>query len=192
MIIFPTFPPFPSLISIEREIIHKAVKGDNDARSWLYRQHVHAMYNICMRMTGNAQNARDVLQDAFILAFKHLKQVKEPAQFGGWLRRIVINECIRFSKRSASWQSLDDNLHELAPDEEPDLRTNISMELIHAAIKQLPEGCRQIFVLYVLEDFSHKEIANSLGISESTSKSQYQRARKLLQERLLKKLPHNG
>jgi RNA polymerase sigma-70 factor (ECF subfamily) len=143
-------------------------------------------------MTGDAQNARDVLQDAFILAFKHLKQVKDHRQFGGWLRRIVINECIRFSKRSATWQSLDDSIHEPAPPEEPGFWANISMELIHEAIKHLPEGCRQVFVLYVLEDFSHKEIANHLGISESTSKSQYQRARKLLQERIIKKWPHNG
>jgi len=139
-------------------------------------------------MTGNAQDARDVLQDAFMQAFKHLKQVKDPAQFGGWLRRIVINECIRFSKRSASWQSLDDSMLQPVPDEEAALWTTIPMELVHEAIKQLPEGCRQVFVLYVLEDFSHKEIAHSLGISESTSKSQYQRARKLLQEQLLKKI----
>jgi RNA polymerase sigma factor (sigma-70 family) len=139
-------------------------------------------------MTGNTQNARDVLQDAFILAFNHLKQVKNPDQFAGWLRRIVINECIRFSKRSVHWQSLEDSDHGPVPEEEPAWWTNINLEQVHDAIKDLPEGCRQVFVLYVLEDFSHKDIAKKLGISESTSKSQYQRARKLLKDKLLKKI----
>jgi RNA polymerase sigma-70 factor (ECF subfamily) len=141
-----------------------------------------------MRMTGNVQNARDVLQEAFILAFKHLRQVKHPEQFAGWLRRIVINECIRFSKRSVQWRSLEDSDYEPVPDEGPAWWTAIGPELVHEAIKELPEGCRQVFVLYVLEDFSHKDIAKSLRISESTSKSQYQRARKLLKDRLLKKV----
>jgi RNA polymerase sigma factor (sigma-70 family) len=143
-------------------------------------------------MTGNAQNARDILQDAFILAFKHLKQVKHPDHFAGWLRRIVINECIRFSKRSVHWQSLDNYLDALVPDDEPAWWTHINIEWVHHEIKHLPDGCRQVFVLYVLEDFAHKDIANSLGISESTSKSQYQRARKLLKDRLLKKMTDNG
>jgi RNA polymerase sigma factor (sigma-70 family) len=139
-------------------------------------------------MTGNTQNARDVLQDAFILAFNHLKQVKNPDQFAGWLRRIVINECIRFSKRSVHWQSLDDSNYDPVQDEEPVWWTNINLKIVHHAIKDLPEGCRQVFVLYVLEDFSHKDIAKRLRISESTSKSQYQRARKLLKDKLLKKI----
>jgi RNA polymerase sigma factor (sigma-70 family) len=74
------------------------------------------------------------------------------------------------------------------PDEEPAWWTSINLEMVHHAIKDLPEGCRQVFVLYVLEDFSHKDIAKRLGISESTSKSQYQRARKLLKDKLLKKI----
>lgn len=191
-ITFPTFSSTSSLISIEKEIIHKAGLGDSDAKSWLYRQYSQAMYNICIRMTGNPENARDVLQDAFLLAFIHLKQIKNPDQFAGWLRRIVINECIRFSKQLLRHRHLDHETDLAMADDAPQWWTLVDAETIHRAIKRLPDGCRQVFVLFVLEDFSHKAIARSLGISESTSKSQYQRARKLLQSMILKKMNKNG
>jgi RNA polymerase sigma-70 factor (ECF subfamily) len=173
-------------------MIHKALQGDNDARSRLYHQYSQPMYNICIRMTGNAQNARDILQNAFILAFTHLKQVKSPDRFAGWLRKIVINECIRFSKAALPVQALDDNLDAPLMNEEVPWWTEVDLATINRAITDLPEGCRQVFVLFALEDFTHKEIAASLGISESTSKSQYQRARKLLRDMILKKSGRHG
>lgn len=173
-------------------MIGRAGHGDEDAQSWLYRQYCKAMYNICVRMTGHSHNAEDVLQDAFILAFKNLHQVKNPESFAGWLRRIVVNECIRYSKRSLSWTTLNENHGEYFFEETTEWWTDVTMELIQTEIKNLPEGCRQVFVLYVLEDYSHKEIAESVGISESTSKSQYHRARQLLKERITKQISVNG
>jgi RNA polymerase sigma-70 factor (ECF subfamily) len=150
------------------------------------------MYNICIRMTGNSTDAQDMLQDAFIDAFRHLGQLKRPGAFAGWLRRIMINKCIQFSKDHVRWSSLEqDGIHPVE-DEETAWWLKIPLPLVQEEIKNLPGGCREVFVLYALEDFGHKEIAKDLGISESTSKSQYQRARKLLRERITKKMHLNG
>lgn len=143
-------------------------------------------------MTGNPTDAQDLLQDAFMEAFRHLRQLQRPGAFGGWLRRIVINKCIRFSKEHVRWSGLDPDEMSPVPDQETEWWLNIPLELVQQEIKNLPGGCREVFVLYALEDFGHKEIARALGISESTSKSQYQRARKLLRERITNKTQLNG
>jgi len=145
------------------------------------------MFNICMRMARNRAQAEDMLHDAFILAFKSLHQLKQPEAVAGWLRRIVVNECIRQSRHHIHWDDWTDT-HDGITDNDGDWWEGISLELIHREIKNLPDGCRQVFVLYALEDYTHKEIAASLGISESTSKSQYHRSRTLLKERILKQM----
>jgi RNA polymerase sigma factor (sigma-70 family) len=170
----------------------KAGQGDRSAQADLYRYYSKAMYNICIRMTGNPTDAQDMLQDAFIDAFRHLGQLKQPGAFAGWLRRIMINKCIQFCKNHVRWSSLDQEGMDPVKDQETAWWLNIPLHLVQEAIKGLPGGCREVFVLYALEDFGHKEIARNLGISESTSKSQYQRARKLLRERITKQIHLNG
>lgn len=178
--------------TIQAAAIEKAVTGDGDAQAWLYGQYKKAMFNICTRMTGSHSNAEDVLQEAFITTFKNLHQLKDPDSFGGWLRRIVVNECIRFSKKNFIWHEWTETQLETIPEEYATWWSSVSLESLHKAIKQLPEGCRQVFVLYVLEDFAHKDIAADLGISESTSKSQYHRARQLLRERITAQIAIHG
>lgn len=143
-------------------------------------------------MTGNYDDARDLLHDAFITAFNRLDQLKESHLFGAWLRKIVVNECIRHTKKLIVWQVLDEDIMSTREDENIDWLKEVDFSHIQNEIKNLPAGCRQIFNLYVLEDFSHQEIADILNISISTSKSQYQRARQLLKERLLKQLVRHG
>jgi RNA polymerase sigma factor (sigma-70 family) len=175
------------------DTIQKAKNGNSEALASLYAQYCKAMYNICVRMIGNRVDAEDVLQEAFIIAFKNLHQLKEAMQFGGWLRRIVVNECIRHSKKQFYFNDWDDTEHELKTnDADTDWFTSVDMNLVHQQIKALPDGCRQVFNLYVIENYGHKEIANCLGISESTSKSQYHRARQLLKERITKEMTIYG
>lgn len=143
-------------------------------------------------MTGNRSDAEDVLQEAFIIAFNSLHQLKEEKQFGGWLRTITVNECIRHSKKNFYWNEWDEVQYENVANEETEWWKKVNFEVIHKEIRNLPDGCRQVFNLYVLEDYSHKEIAENLGISESTSKSQYHRARQLLKERITKQLQIHG
>lgn len=142
-------------------------------------------------MTGNKTDAEDILHDAFIYAFEHMDQLREPAAFGGWLSRIVMSKCIQVSKAHLRWKDLDDN-YNIPADDQTEWWSGIRLEQMHEEIKNLPNGCRQVFVLYVFEDLGHKAIAESLGISESTSKSQYQRARQLLKERITKQISING
>jgi RNA polymerase sigma-70 factor (ECF subfamily) len=179
--------------TIQTAVVRKACSGDRAAQSLLYKQYSKAMFNICTRMTGNRSDAEDLLQDAFILAFKNLHQLKDPIQFGGWLKRIVINECIRFSKKGIRWNEWEEGMTEnLADETDQSWWKQINMEMVHQEIKSLPDGCRQVFTLYVFEDFSHRDIATDLGISESTSKSQYHRAKQLLKERITKQLQLHG
>ncbi len=170
--------------NIPPAVIQRAAHGDADAQAWLYRQYSKAMFNICVRMTGNAAHAEDVLHDAFILAFKNLNSLRQAAAFGGWLKQIVVNTCINYCKKSITWSDWDEATHEAIADEPTEWWTRISLAMVHNEIKNLPNGCRQVFVLYAMEDNSHREIAAQLGITESTSKSQYHRARKLLRERI--------
>lgn len=173
-------------------VINKAVTGDGEARAWLYKQYSKAMFNICIRMTGHQSNAEDILQEAFITSFKNLGQLKDPESFGGWLRRIVVNECIRFSKNCFTWSEWSNEENETMTDAPEEWWANISLETLHREIKALPEGCRQVFVLYAMEDYAHKDIASDLGISESTSKSQYHRARQLLRQRITQQIAIYG
>jgi RNA polymerase sigma factor (sigma-70 family) len=143
-------------------------------------------------MTGNPNDAQDMLQDAFIEAFRHLGQLKQPGAFPGWLRRIMINKCIQFSKHYVRWKSLDQEGMDPIADHETAWWLNVPFDLVQEEIMKLPGGCREVFVLHALEDIQHKEIAKNLGISESTSKSQYQRARRLLRERITKQMHLNG
>ncbi len=150
------------------------------------------MFNICIRMTGNRNDAEDILQDAFIQAFRKLHQLKEAQLFGGWLKKIVVNECIRYSKKSFNWESWEDERNNQLINDETEWWKTVDFNIIHQEIKSLPDGCRQVFNLFVVEDFSHKEIAEQLNISESTSKSQYHRARQLLKERISKQIEIHG
>src|SRR5687767_13772668 len=118
----------------------------------LYHQFSKAMYNICIRMTGNAADAEDVLQDAFIQAFKNLDQLKSYTQFGGWLKRIVVNKCIAFSNKRIKYTDWNEEDVGTITDDNPEWWKTIDMQIVHNEIKALPEGCRQVFNLYVFED----------------------------------------
>ena len=166
--------------------------GDADAQTWLYQQYSKAMFNICIRITGQQLSAEDILHDAFITAYNNLNNLKQPEAFGGWLKQIVVNTCIAHCKKSFKWDEWDEHAYENLQDEPASWWTTISLSALHTEIKKLPDGCREIFVLYVMEDYTHKAIAAQLGIAESTSKSQYHRARKLLKERITSQILTNG
>lgn len=170
----------------------KAGQGDDNARAMLYQQFSHKMFSICIRMTGNRTDAEDLLQESFINAFNSLHQLKEPPLFEPWLRTIVVRQCIRHVKNTFHWQQVKEETAGSPEEESIGWLQGIRFEQIHEAIRNLPAGCREVFNLYVLEDYSHQQIAEALGITVSTSKSQYHRARQLLKERLLKQWAQHG
>jgi len=137
------------------------------------------MYNLAVRMTGDKNDAEDILQDAFIKAFQEVHKLKNEKAFGGWLRRIVANHCIDATRRKKIVFTDVEKVKDVHP-ETIEVEDDIDPEMIHALIKQLPDGAREILVLRALEGYRHAEIGEQLGISESTAKTQYFRAKQLL------------
>lgn len=167
-------------------IVRKAIDGDESSYKALYSNYAKAMYNICLRLLNNKADAEDVLQESFITAFKKLKELKDPSTFGGWLRRIVVNNCNQQGRKvKLSFEELDPG--EDMVDEDINWINDVPISEVHFAIRNLPDGCRRVFLLYTSENYTHKDIGELLRISESTSKSQYQRAKKLLQQQLKKR-----
>ena len=176
---------------IVQMLVDRARKGDQQSMYRLYKMYMRAMYNVCIRIVANPLDAEDILQESFASAFCNLKAYKGEASFGAWLKRIVINKSLNHVRKQRIWFADTEHLPDI-PDEndfsDDNILDGISPEMIHEAIKTLPEKAKVVFNLYLLEGYPHKDIAKMLDISESTSKSQYQYARKLLQERLLEKL----
>jgi len=178
-------------IDITRTLVSRARKGDQQSMYRLYKMYVHAMYNISIRIVANQLDAEDILQESFASAFSNLGTYKREVTFGAWLKRIVINKSINHVKKQKIWFADTEHLPETedVSDENDffdyNMLAEISPEMINEAIKTLPVKAKTILNLYLLADYQHKDIAEMLDISVSTSKSQYQRARKLLQDRLL-------
>ena len=172
--------------NIHADIISLCLEGDNEAQHKLYNLYSKAMYNICYRMSNSAEEAEDVLQDSFVSAFRNLDRYKGTASFGAWLKRIVVNNAInQIRKRKMNLVPLDD--YDVVSDDAgytPDEELYLDVQRIKEVIKQLPDGYRVVFSLYLLEGYDHMEIAEILGITESTSKSQYNRAKNKLKELL--------
>ena len=171
---------------MHQDLIHACRSGDRRAQFRLYQLYARAMYNVCTRILGDPDLAADALQEAFISAFQKLDAYEGRASFGAWLKRIVVNRCLsQLNRKTLFEEPLEDDIREQIPDEPlPVSAEEISSQRIHAAIKSLPEGCRVVFSLYQLEGYDHQEISEILDITVSTSKSQYHRAKKLLQEKL--------
>ncbi|WP_018476891.1 RNA polymerase sigma factor [Pontibacter roseus] len=168
---------------VNAQVVQRCREGDNRAQYELYKLYSKAMFSVSMRITNDYAEAEDVLQEAFISAFKNLHTYKSEASFGSWLKRIVINASVNaVRKRRSELVPLEDRLAGDIADEEYDDDTEWQVEKVRKAIQRLPDGYRVVLSLYLLEGFDHAEIGEVLGISESTSKSQYSRAKKKLLE----------
>jgi RNA polymerase sigma-70 factor (ECF subfamily) len=174
-------------LNINRRVIEKCLEGDIKAQFQLYTQYSKAMYNIAIRFLNNKMDAEDILQESFVTAFNRLGELQNKDAFGSWLKRIVINNCISLQrKRKTAFEDLDDQRHLEAEDPQEDM-PQVDPALVHQAIRELPAKGRTVLVLRALEGYSHKEIAEALGVSVSTSKTQYSRALTLLHGKLKKK-----
>lgn len=170
---------------IHKYLIERCLENDSKAQYQLYRQYADAMYNVCMRMVKNEDEAKDLLQEAFVEAFTKLHTFRFEASFGSWLKRIVINKCINLlQKKRLLTISLEDSksARRISEETEDDSYTQYEVKLVQKAITQLPEGCRVVLNLYLFEGYDHAEIGEILNVTESTSKAQYSKARKKLRE----------
>jgi RNA polymerase sigma factor (sigma-70 family) len=174
----------------EDELIERCLRGDTLGYKELYVRYSKAMYNTCLRMMNNVTEAEDVLQESFIEAFKNLERFEYRTSFGGWLKQICINRAInQLKKRRIDWVDMEkitgyDSVPDSFLDEMPIDETEITMQVdsVKKAIMKLPDGYRTVLNLYLLEGYDHEEIAEILHVAESTTRTQYMRAKqKLLQ-----------
>ena len=169
----------------EKQLIKKSVKGDREAQRRLYENHAPKMLGVCRQYIKDVHFAEDVMVEGFVKVFRHLDSFKFAGSFEGWIRRIMIRESISFL-RKRQFVVYD---HEVFDRNEPQssvFANEIDVDRIQMFIDELPEGYKLVFVLYAIEGYRHSEIAEMLQITESTSKSQLFKARKVLQARLKK------
>lgn len=172
----------------EQQIIAGCKEQKREAQKTLYEKYARTMYGICLRYCSDEDTAKDLLQDGFIKVFTNISSFQGKGSFEGWLKRIFINLALEsFRKKKAFIQNTDDlqNLPEIIDETTEENEMNrISEQDLLKMIQDLPKGYSTVFNLYAIEDLPHKEIAELLGISEGTSRSQYVRARQILQAKV--------
>jgi len=173
-------------LHIHDELIARCRTGDREAHYRLYKLYSKAMFNVGYRITRSEEDAEDVLQEAFISAFRNLDNYRGDATFGSWLKRIVVNKAINaLNKRKHEAIPDEDEQWDVAEEEAPaEYREELTVDRVKQGIEKLPDGYRAVLSLYLLEGYDHQEIGEILGISESTSKSQLNRAKHKLKELL--------
>lgn len=165
----------------EEEILKGCQRNKRLYQELLYRKYATKMYGICMSYAGDRSLAQDILQESFIKIFNKIKEFKSEGSLEGWMRRIVANTAIdhmRQKQRIQNYITEKDEVNEESTN--ADGYEILKTQDILEQVSKLPEGARLVFNLYALEGFTHKEIAQKLNITEGTSKSQFNRARKLL------------
>ena len=171
----------------EEELIAGCRQKDQKAFKVLYNQYAGLLYGIAIRYASNNKEAEDVLQDTFISAFTTIQNFRGDASLFGWIKRIGVNKSLNAIKKNKLDLVTDEHVLELSPADEESDWEEATMEVseIKEKLNELPDGFRLVLTLYLFEDYTHKEIAESLGISESTSKTQYLRGKKKLKELLM-------
>ncbi len=164
-------------------LIEACKRGKPSAQREVYARFSPMMFAVALRYTNGRADAEDILQEAWIKVFRHIKSFSEHNSFEGWLRRIVVNTAITHYRRNQkhAFQLDVDEVHATPADLEAFKELDFTREELATAIAQLPKGYGMVFNMYVIEGYKHKEIAEQLGIDLNTSKSQLSRARKYLQ-----------
>lgn len=164
------------------KLIINCRKQDRKAQEELYRIYSAKLFGLCLKYSENRQQAEDNLQDGFVSIFEKISQFRDEGSFEGWLKRIVINTCLqKYRKQKVYSLNNESQIEEESFEiEEEEFEVDFLLECVQA----LPDRYRQVFNLYVLDGYSHKEIAEMMNISEGTSKSNLARARMALKERI--------
>ncbi|MEM6630943.1 MAG: sigma-70 family RNA polymerase sigma factor [Bacteroidota bacterium] len=169
---------------IPKSLIHACMQEDAHAQHELFTRMSPMLMGICMRYAQNLPEAEDILQEGFIKIFQKIKKYNFQGSWEGWVRRIMINTAIDYLRKQKAYRyqlSIEEGAGNHIEAQEID---QLELEYLYQVIQELPPGYRLVFNLYAIEGYSHKEIAQQLGISESTSRSQYTRARAILIKRI--------
>jgi len=170
----------------ETELVRRSLAGEEQAQRQLYGRYVGAMFHTVLRLTANRSDAEDVTQEVFVKVFEKLDSFRGESTLGAWIKRIAVNTALNFLRQANRLQTVALE-SQVPPPDEPEVDEaawSHDIRRIHEAIGGLPDGCRAVFCLHLLEGYRHQDVAQALGITESTSKTQYMRARRLLREKL--------
>lgn len=178
-----SLPVSPGVSGEEQEWVTRARNSDTRAFEALYRQHVGRVYGLCLRMTGNAAEAEDCTQEAFIQAWSHMDRFRGDSAFGTWMHRVAVNAVLGRMRKSKREQDRLRAVAEVA-DGPAMVGDSGGMNDLESAMQELPSGARHVFVLNAVYGYSHEETGEMLGIAAGTSKAQLHRARRLLAQQL--------
>lgn len=169
----------------KRKLAEEFIRGDKHAFDWIYTNYAKGMFAICLRYTKNSDEAADILQDAFIKVYEKRSLFNPEYEIGPWVKRIVINQAINHFRVNKRFELVEDESYFEEPEEfiEIDDLQHVKQALL-AVLWELPEGYRTVFNMYVIDNLTHQEIAEYLGISVNTSKTQLLKARKLIRQKL--------
>ncbi len=179
-----------SLHKDEKELIELAVENNRHAQHQIYSKFAPKMLSVCRQYIKDVHQAEDIMITAFMKVFTNMKNFEHKGSFEGWIRRIMVNECISFIRAAKKVKFIEEENY--IEESFNNIESQFSVEDIQFLIDNLPEGYRMIFNLYAIEGFKHQEIATLLGISEGTSKSQLSNARKVLQDNIKKLKNYNN
>jgi RNA polymerase sigma-70 factor, ECF subfamily len=168
----------------ENELIQLAIASNRQAQQKIYSKFSPKMLGVCRQYSKDLQQAEDVMITAFMKVFVNLKNFERKGSFEGWIRRIMVNECISFIRVHKKVKFIEDENY--FEESFNNIESQFSVDDIQSLIDSLPEGYKMIFNLYCIEGYKHQEIAEMLQINEGTSKSQLSHARKLLQTQITK------
>ncbi len=171
------------LYNNEKQLIKKATQQNREAQRQLFEKHSPKMLSVCRQYINDIQFAEEVMLGGFLKVFTHLESFKGEGSFEGWIRRIMVRECISFLRKQKKKELFTDEM-EAFEESVNDIDSDIELEHIQRLIDDLPEGYRMVFVMYAVEGYKHQEIAEMLQISVNTSKTQLFKARKMLQKKV--------
>lgn len=165
----------------DSDLIVGCIEGNRRMQEELYRRFSARMYAVCLRYAGNAEEAEDILQEGFIKIFKKIDSFRSEGSFEGWVRRIFVNTAIEHFRRKRYLMPVTEKEENTIEGKYTSVLDELAEKDILALVQELSPGYRTVFNMYVVEGYTHKEIADMLGISEGTSKSQLSRAKVILQ-----------
>ena len=166
----------------DSDLIKGCLENDRRMQQELYNRFAPKMYGVCLRYTSNGDDAQDVLQDGFVKVFRKLDSFRSEGSFEGWIRRVFVNTAIEHFRRKHYMQPVTEREENTLESKTLTALDGLSEKDILKLVQQLAPGYRAVFNLYVVEGYSHKEIAEMLDITEGTSKSQLSRAKVILQD----------
>lgn len=166
----------------ESDLIEGCLRGDRKMQYELYQRYAPKMYGVCLRYAANAEEAEDILQEGFIKVYKKISSYRGDGSFEGWIRRIFVNTAIEHFRKKTYLQPITEQEESTIEGKYLSVLDSLAEKDIIELIQQLSPGYRTVFNMYVIEGYTHKQIAEILGISEGTSKSQLSRAKLILQD----------